>query len=126
MKKRQTKSKKAVLECFKKNRKYGLKSDEIVSQLPDYDRVTIYRILQGFLDDGIIHKVISDEGKYYYFVCKSCDEIHYHNHYHFKCSHCGKVKCMDYEIEVEIPKDYTVESLNFWITGICDECNSQT
>ncbi len=121
MEKRTTKSKKAVLECIKNN-EYGLKSDEIVSQLSEFDRVTIYRILQGFVDDGIIHKVISDDGKFYYFECNTCGEVHYHNHYHFKCSICEKVECIDNEVEVNVPKNYTIENINFWITGVCDKC----
>ncbi|WP_282053907.1 Fur family transcriptional regulator [Maribacter luteus] len=122
MKKRQTKSKKAVLECLQRAENYGLRSDDIENQLPQFDRVTVYRILQGFLDDGIIHKVISDDGKFYYFKCHTCGEIHYHNHYHFKCEVCGKVECMNNEIEVKVPKDYTVENVNFWITGVCSQC----
>ncbi|WP_273275465.1 Fur family transcriptional regulator [Maribacter polysiphoniae] len=124
MKKRQTKSKKAVLNCLKCSDNYGLKAEEIENQLPQFDRVTIYRILQGFLDDGIIHKVISNDGKFYYFKCLNCSEIHYHNHYHFKCDQCGKVECMHNEIEVKVPKDYTVENVNFWITGVCALCKN--
>lgn len=121
MAKRLTKSKKAVLECLQ-NSNYGIKSDEITSQLPEFDRVTIYRILQSFLNEGIIHKATSDDGKSYYFKCNSCSEIHFHNHYHFKCNKCEKVECINKEIEVKIPKNYTVESINFWITGVCDKC----
>lgn len=123
MKKRQTKSKKAVLECLKNAEKFGLKSDDIENQLPDFDRVTVYRILQSFVNDGIIHKVISDDGKFYYFKCNSCSEIHYHNHYHFKCDTCGKVECMDNEIEVKVPANYRVENINFWISGVCGRCS---
>lgn len=121
MEKRITKSKKAVLECIKNN-KYGLKSDEIVNQLSDFDRVTIYRILKGFVNEGIIHKVISDDGKFYYFKCKNCGEVHYHNHYHFKCSICERVECIDNEVEVKVPENYTIENINFWITGVCAKC----
>lgn len=121
MQKRQTKSKKAVLACLE-NSKHGLKADEIVHLLSEFDRVTVYRILQGFVDDGIIHKVISDDGKFYYFKCHSCGEIHYHNHYHFKCSVCEKVECIGNEVEVKVPKNYTIENINFWITGVCENC----
>lgn len=122
MKKRQTKSKKAILECLQNADNYGLRSDIIESQLPQFDRVTIYRVLQSFIDDGIIHKVISDDGKFYYFRCNTCGEVHFHNHYHFKCEICGKVECMKNEIEVKVPKDYTIGNVNFWITGVCRNC----
>ena len=122
MKKRKTQSKKAILECLQRASNYGLRSDSIESELPQFNRVTIYRILQSFIDDGIIHKVISDDGKSYYFKCKNCSEIHFHNHYHFKCNICGKVECMDNDIEVKVPKGYVVEDVNFWITGVCGNC----
>ncbi|MDP3358575.1 MAG: transcriptional repressor [Lutibacter sp.] len=125
MMKRTTKSKIAVLDCFKKSN-YGLKPEDIFNELTQYDKVTIYRILQSFLDDGIIHKVISDDGTSYYFKCKSCEEVHFHNHYHFKCTVCHKVECINEEIEVKIPKDYILQNINFWISGICKICNAKS
>ena len=122
MKKRKTQSKKAILECLQRAGNYGLRSDSIEEQLPQFNRVTIYRILQSFINDGIIHKVISNDGKFYYFKCKNCNEVHFHNHYHFKCNICGKVECMDNDIEVKVPKDYVVEDVNFWVTGTCGTC----
>lgn len=120
--KRNTKSKQAVLQCFN-DHKFGLKPEDLITKLDQFDKVTIYRILQSFLDDGIIHKAISEDGNSYYFVCKTCKEVHFHNHYHFKCSQCGKVECINEEIEIKLPKNYTSETINFWITGICSACN---
>ena len=124
MRKRKTQSKKAVLECLQQADNYGLKSECIEGQLPDLNRVTIYRILQSFIDDGIIHKVISNDGKSYYFKCNNCNEVHFHNHYHFKCIVCGKVECMDNEIEVKVPVNYSINDVNFWITGVCSKCKN--
>jgi Fur family ferric uptake transcriptional regulator len=122
MKKRQTKSKMAILECLKKAGNYGLRADIIESQLSQFDRVTIYRVLQSFVDDGIIHKVISDNGKFYYFKCLNCEEVHLHHHYHFKCEICSKVECMENEIEVKVPVGYSINNVNFWIRGVCSNC----
>jgi len=119
--KRNTKSKQAVIDCFKSH-KFGLVPDDLINELKQFDKVTIYRILQSFLDDGIIHKAISNDGNSYYFICKTCKEVHFHNHYHFKCSKCEKVECINEEIEIKLPKNYTSESINFWITGICAVC----
>ncbi len=122
MLKRNTKSKKAVLDCFKIHN-FGLKPEDLINELSQFDKVTVYRILQSFLEDGIIHKAISDDGNSYYFKCKSCKEIHFHNHYHFRCNVCNKVECINEEIEVKIPQNYTIEKINFWITGVCKSCN---
>lgn len=120
--KRNTKSKQAVLDCFKKN-SFGLKTEDLIKELNQFDKVTIYRILQSFLDDGIIHKAVSFDGNSYYFICKTCQKVHFHNHYHFKCNVCGKVECINEEIEVKIPQNYTIENMNFWISGVCENCN---
>ncbi|MCL9770527.1 transcriptional repressor [Flavobacterium sp. HXWNR69] len=120
--KRNTKSKQAVIDFLKKH-DYGLKPDDLIKELAHFDKVTIYRILQSFLNDGIIHKAISDDGISYYFICKTCKEVHFHNHYHFKCSVCEKVECINDEIEIKLPKNYKLENINFWITGICNNCN---
>lgn len=119
--KRVTKSKKAVLEILQ-NSSSGITSEEIVGQLNNYDRVTIYRILQSFIDDGLIHKATSDDGKSYYFKCIQCNKVHFHNHYHFKCNRCKRVECINDEIEIKIPANYQIESINLWISGICDKC----
>lgn len=123
MNKRNTKSKIAVLDCFK-SEDYGLKPEDLIKKLPQFDKVTIYRILQSFLEDGVLHKAISEDGKSYYFKCKTCKVVHFHNHYHFKCNICGKVECINEELEIKIPNNYILENINFWITGICKNCNT--
>lgn len=122
MVKRNTKAKQAVIDCFK-NHSFGLKPEDLIKELPQFDKVTIYRILHSFLEDGIIHKAVSDDGNSYFFKCETCKEVHFHNHYHFKCSKCGNVECIKKEIEVNLPKNYTLENINFWITGLCEKCN---
>ena len=59
------------------------------------DRVTIYRVLNRFCEDGIAYKIVSDEGKYYYALCRSRKEDHHsHEHIHFRCLNCQKVECL--------------------------------
>lgn len=42
----------------------ALSQDMIEQQMKGtVDRVTIYRVLNSFCEDGIVHKIVSDEGK---------------------------------------------------------------
>lgn len=87
------------------------------------DRVTIYRILNSFCEDGIVHKVVSDEGKNYFALCNKCDkENHYHDHFHFKCIKCQKVECLMEEVTIKLPKGYQSENVNCWVSGYCSDC----
>jgi Fur family ferric uptake transcriptional regulator len=124
MTKRNTPSKQVVLDYFKTHRS-GLRPEHLINEFKQYDKVTIYRILQSFLEDGLIHKSVSEAGFTHYFICKTQQGKHFHNHYHFKCSQCEKVICIDREIEINLPKGYILENVNFWITGICDNCNKK-
>src|ERR1700745_2989733 len=56
-----------------------------------FDRVTIYRTLQTFVDKGIIHTIPTADNSIRYALCKDdCSEGHHHDHHiHFVCDHCG-------------------------------------
>jgi Fur family ferric uptake transcriptional regulator len=124
IKKRQTVSKKKVLQFFKENEQ-AMSHDMIEDALQgDMDRVTIYRILKSFEEDGILHKIMGENGKSYYALCHNCTSHHAHNHLHFQCSQCEKVECIHHEIVVPIPKGYEVKNLQLTATGICAKCLS--
>jgi len=93
------------------------------------DRVTIYRTLTTFLDKCIIHKVLDDTGVMRYALCAlDCDKENgknYHNHIHFKCTACGKTKCLNHISmpSVEMPVGYFVQEVNVLFQGICEKCS---
>ena len=91
-----------------------------------FDRVTVYRTLKTFLDKGIIHKVLDDEGVTKYALCNECSrEHHNHEHVHFKCELCGHTQCLD-QIDipqVALPSGFRAKQKNLLIQGICDQCN---
>lgn len=90
------------------------------------DRVTIYRTLDAFLKNGILHKVPDMDGTQKYALCDSCnDHQHHDEHMHFKCSHCGNTECLN-EVpmpEIKLPKGYLVEDWNLLLLGKCNNCN---
>src|ERR1700709_2560919 len=55
-----------------------------------FDRVTVYRTLQSFLDKGIIHSIPTVDNSVRYALCKDdCTGGHHlDNHIHFVCKNC--------------------------------------
>lgn len=87
------------------------------------DRVTIYRVLAGFCEDGVLHRVTADDGKAYYALCTGCKpEEHHHDHAHFRCQRCRKIECLPTPAQPELPAGYLLQSMNFWISGYCAAC----
>lgn len=104
----------------------ALSQDMIESRIKSrMDRVTIYRVLNSFCEDGILHRITSEEGKNYYALCDSCEEHHHHhNHFHFRCLGCSVVECLDEEVHVPLPKGYSLENINCWVSGYCKNCRT--
>src|SRR5215510_8563648 len=75
-----------------------------------FDRVTVYRTLQTFVEKGIIHAIPTADNSILYALCKDdCSEGHHHDHHiHFVCSNCQKTYCLDDVVtpELKLPKGY--------------------
>ncbi len=91
-----------------------------------FDRVTIYRTLQIFVDKGIIHTIPTPDNSIKYALCKDdCVEGHHHDHHvHFQCKQCGVTYCLDDVTtpEVRLPKGYAAEQIEVVINGVCKNC----
>jgi Fur family ferric uptake transcriptional regulator len=91
-----------------------------------FDRVTIYRTLQTFVEKGIIHTIPTSDNSVRYALCKDCTEGHHHDeHVHFVCTNCNKTICLDGVVSptVDVPEGYVAESMQVIIYGICKSCN---
>lgn len=106
---------------------HALSHSDIEQQVDQsFDRVTVYRTLRTFLDKGLIHKVLDDEGVTKYALCNECSkEEHNHEHVHFKCEQCGHTQCLD-QIQIpdiSLPAGFRASQKNLLIQGICNQCN---
>ncbi|ASZ10144.1 transcriptional repressor [Chitinophaga pendula] len=91
-----------------------------------FDRVTIYRTLQTYLDKGIIHKIPTTDTSVRYALCKSeCSEHDHHDHHvHFKCEECGNTMCLE-ETDIppiHLPKGYAAHNVEVVVSGVCKQC----
>jgi Fur family ferric uptake transcriptional regulator len=121
-----TGSRKSILELFLHS-KGALAHADIEKQTGEkFDRVTVYRTLQSFMEKGIIHTIPTSDNSIRYALCKDdCSEGHHHdNHVHFICTECNKTICLDSVTvpEVKLPKGFKPLESQMVVSGICEDC----
>lgn len=91
-----------------------------------FDRVTIYRTLQTFVEKGIIHTIPTPDNSVRYALCKDeCSEGHHHDHHvHFVCGKCGSTTCLeDTSVpEIKLPTGFRSTQVEVVVSGICKDC----
>lgn len=124
MKRRNTATQEAVLSVLT-SRKRAMSQDAIVKQMNiGADRATIYRILNRFCEDQIVHKIVADDGKQYFAVCTKCDDAAIPaNHFHFRCIKCETIECLPSLVQFSVPEKYIVHQMNCVLVGICKDCS---
>ena len=92
----------------------------------EIDRVTLYRILNTYVDKGIVHRIVDLNGTANYAICSSsCSaEQHHDEHVHFNCRKCNKVFCLTTKVpEISITEGFKAEAISLIAYGICKACN---
>ena len=92
-----------------------------------FDRVTVYRTLQTFVEKGIIHTIPTSDNMVRYALCKdNCTEGHHHdNHVHFVCKQCHNTYCLDNVVtpDIKLPTGYSAKQIEVVVEGICKQCS---
>jgi Fur family transcriptional regulator, ferric uptake regulator len=121
-----TDGRKKILELFINN-EGALAHADIEKKTGElFDRVTVYRTLNTFVEKGIIHLIPTTDNSILYALCKdNCEAGHHHdNHVHFICEECGKTTCLD-EVtvpEVKLPKGFSPNHSEMVVNGVCGDC----
>jgi Fur family ferric uptake transcriptional regulator len=122
-----TESRKKILDLFLANIGALAHADIEKNTGEQFDRVTIYRTLQTFVDKGIIHTIPTADNSVLYALCKDeCEQGHHHdNHIHFICDTCNITICMDHITipELKLPKGFAPKRSDVVVSGICNRCN---
>ena len=121
-----TESRKKILNLFL-NVQGALAHGDIETKAGEkFDRVTVYRTLQTFVEKGIIHTIPTTDNSVRYALCKdNCSEGHHHdNHVHFICLKCGTTLCFEEVVapEIKIRKGFSINEIEVVIKGICMDC----
>jgi len=123
-----TESRLTILAIFKKNM-HALSYNDIESLLTvKLDRVTVYRTLKSFEENGLIHQIYDGSAQVKYALCHngSCNSNqHKDSHAHFRCDKCDKTFCLSDVITpmADLPEGYQSKSQSVFIQGICKVCN---
>jgi Fur family transcriptional regulator, ferric uptake regulator len=121
-----TDSRKKILDLFLKSPGALAHADIEKNTGEIFDRVTVYRTLQTFVDKGIIHNIPTTDNSILYALCKQdCEAGHHHdNHVHFICDSCGKTICLDDVTvpAVKLPKGFSPTHAAMVVKGVCDDC----
>ena len=111
-----------VLEMFLRST-HALSFKDLEEELSGYDRVTLYRTLNTFIEKGVLHRIPDDSGFASYGICHdTCSPgEHHHDHVHFKCDSCGNIECLPkFNVpKIDIP-GYEIHEANLVMNGLCD------
>lgn len=121
-----TSSRVKILELFLQNNGALAHGDIEKKTGEKFDRVTIYRTLQTFMEKGIVHIIPTTDNNVRYALCKdNCSEGHHHdNHVHFVCDSCGTTTCLEevHVPEVKLPQGFTPNQAEMVVNGVCKDC----
>ena len=90
-----------------------------------FNRVTIYRALQTFLDAFIVHRIVTEDRTWRFAITRCGHRGHCHPH--FTCRECGRIRCLD---GVAIPalslERHRIEARAMYLWGLCPACLHET
>ena len=114
----------ALLEIIS-NLGRAVSHQEIQNSLIKFDRITLYRTLNTFIERGILHKIILEDNKNFYALCnlECTTDKHQHQHIHFLCNQCKEVSCLESKEPIELGiSNHLVDEIEITASGICQDC----
>jgi len=90
------------------------------------DRVTLFRTLKTFVEQGLVHRIENGSGITKFALCQQeCDAGQHHDtHVHFYCNTCKETFCLPKTSipDVILPMNFQSREMNLIIKGICSGC----
>lgn len=120
-----TDSRRKILSLFLQHKDALTHGDIEKKASEKFDRVTIYRTLQTFVEKGIIHSIPTADNSVRYALCKDCKEGNHHDdHVHFMCDNCNTTICLDDVVspKIDLPAGYVAKDVQVVIHGVCKDC----
>ena len=129
-----TRQRAQVLDCLVNNKAKHMTADEISMWLWENNitvgKTTVYRTLEKLVSEGQVRRYISEEGKSacFQYVDK---EGHCEQHFHLKCTGCGKLIHVQCDYLAELEKHvfehhrFEVDNTKTVLYGVCEECKAE-
>ena len=99
---------------------------DLENYLDTVDKSTVSRTINLFLDHHLIHCIDDGSGTLKYSVCgEDCSCSIEELHAHFYCLKCHKTFCLrNIPVPtVQLPRNFTLESINYVLKGCCEDCS---
>ena len=122
----------AVLACLLSS-EHATTHLDVAAMLTDHhavDRVTVYRVLEWLVNQGIAHRIAGDDRVWRFMIsrpqssAKSKSLAHGH-HAHFTCEACGQTFCLDKpipKVDVALPEGFRPSEIDLVVRGRCASC----
>jgi Fur family transcriptional regulator, ferric uptake regulator len=101
----------------------ALSHHELEALLAPIDKVTLYRVLDWMVAQGLAHRVAGLDRAWRF----AAVETAHADHAHFQCSRCGDTRCLS-EVRLPrrsvlaVPRGYRPEGLELTVKGACPSC----
>jgi Fur family transcriptional regulator, ferric uptake regulator len=86
------------------------------------DRVTLYRVLDWLVGQGLAHRASGADRVWRFAVAGGRHE----KHGHFECSRCGRVVCLDElridKLALKVPRGFRPDEVGLTVRGRCARC----
>ncbi|SKA72460.1 Fur family transcriptional regulator, ferric uptake regulator [Thiothrix eikelboomii] len=85
------------------------------------DRVTLYRTLDWLVEQGVAHRIASNDRTWRYKAQANLATPHAH----FQCKHCGQLFCLEHlqpALLVSLPQGYQLDAIELKLQGTCPNC----
>ena len=120
----------AVLACLLASERATSHLD-VAGMLVDHhavDRVTVYRVLEWLVNQGISHRIAGDDRVWRFMINPqqtSAKSAAHGHHAHFTCETCGQTFCLDKtipKVDVKLPKGFRPFEIDLLVRGRCAAC----
>lgn len=113
---------------FLEQQEAAMSLTEIENNFYKADRVTIYRTLKTFEENGIVHSIQENHTTKYILCDDGCNEkTHKDWHLHFYCKICKQTTCKeDFIIPPTTNQEYRIDEIKLFGKGICQNCLTES
>ena len=120
----------AVLACLLASERASSHLD-VAGMLVDHhavDRVTVYRVLEWLVNQGISHRIAGDDRVWRFMINPqrtSAKAVAHGHHAHFICESCRQTFCLDKtipKVDVKLPKGFRPSEIDLLVRGRCAGC----
>mgnify|MGYP001148932323 CR=1 FL=1 len=128
-----TKQRELILKCLSESDGEHIKAEDILDYLKSNDtpvgKSTVYRYLDALVEQNVVRKYTIEDGigACYQFIGND-EHSHCKEHYHLKCSSCGKLFHISCNFMDEINKhildehNFVVDNSKTVFYGLCEKC----